>query len=51
MLRWSEVDRILASKPPALAVGSSGKEFVIKAEQTRWKAVIGLAPIKPDGLG
>jgi tripartite-type tricarboxylate transporter receptor subunit TctC len=37
----------------ALAVGSSGKEFetFIKAEQTRWKAVIERAQIKPDGLG
>ena len=35
----------------ALAIGSTGAEFdaFIKTEQTRWKAVIARAQIKPDG--
>jgi tripartite-type tricarboxylate transporter receptor subunit TctC len=37
----------------AVAVGSTGAEFdaFIKLEQTRWKAVIARAQIKPEGLG
>ena len=40
------------SHDTALAVGNTGAEFeaFIKQEQTRWKAVIARAQIKPDGL-
>ena len=40
------------SQETALAVGSTGAEFddFIRTEQTRWKAVIARAQIKPDGV-
>lgn len=48
--RSAQVKEKLAQES-ALAVGSTGAEFdaFIKSEQTRWKAVIARAQIKPDG--
>ncbi|NDP61347.1 tripartite tricarboxylate transporter substrate binding protein [Polaromonas sp.] len=49
--RSPQVQEKLAQET-ALAVGSTGAEFdaFIKTEQTRWKAVIARAQIKPDGV-
>jgi tripartite-type tricarboxylate transporter receptor subunit TctC len=40
------------SNDSAIAVGNTRAEFeaFIKQEQTRWKAVIARAQIKPDGM-
>jgi tripartite-type tricarboxylate transporter receptor subunit TctC len=40
------------SQDTALAIGNTRAEFeaFIKQEQTRWKAVIARAQIKPDGI-
>jgi len=48
--RSAQVKEKLAQET-ALAVGNTGAEFdaFIRAEQTRWKAVIARAQIKPDG--